>query len=510
MTETLEAVSLERWVTDHGPLARAVALTVALKTAVAASQMDASELAANIGSLNARCVRRHPESGWTWYPVPDPQAATSIGDVDIIERIGAILFRALTSHPLEDAFASEQTIREQLRRHLPSLPAAVADITAGAIGVRRRHGMTLAAFAGDLRRAIGVQPTAQRSRLWQVPFASTVAGAIGLALMLWAWTASRGADRIEPHGLSGEETALLDVLSEAASTLAVIGEHTVAIQHYEQIARLWRTRLPRDDARIAWSLAHEAWVRGLDGDLLTAEQLFVDAPSWLSAQLGDSHPYTRTSQLLLSAVIDAHKAGGDPSALQQRARTATTRLLGDSIRASDLAPGIPAPPGTLAHVAPNPAEREGFRVGPDGSFYTLLSSVQRLVAGRDGWRLHAVVTDSCRATLDIGAVPRRIAMNAARRRDGRWEVGVSGLVPPPTIVAAAGDRVSFSVIASADGVVDLHVGEDSRSARVDMTAPLAAPPHALQFHQDRADGCRVVWLEIPFPWQPASTRPAQP
>ena len=59
---------------------------------------------------------------------------------------------------------------------------------------------------------------------------------------------------------------------------------------------------------------------------------------------------------------------------------------GDLLRGTPIEPArldpFPVPAGLLAHVAPNPPEREGFRRLPGGQFGVPLTSTQRYMAGK--------------------------------------------------------------------------------------------------------------------------------
>jgi hypothetical protein len=243
-------------------------------------------------------------------------------------------------------------------------------------------------------------------------------------------------------------------------------------------------------------------VRTLAGDRLTTEQLLKN-PSALGSALGDAHPYTRAVRLLLAATLEARRAAADASALRDQAEMAGRALIAVT---GDLTPGVPAPPGVVAHLAPNPPEREGFRRRPDGSFFTPLTSTQRLLAGRDGWRLHVIVSGTCRASIVIGNVPHLIALHASRSADGSWETRVGGTAPPQTMRLEAAERPRISVVADGAGGVEVRWPEGRVTPlRMDHEAVAPDPPYSMTFSGDNgAAGCDLVWLEIPFPLEPRS------
>lgn len=497
----LEGARLDEWIAAHGALWPADAFVVALDICARASWLTDAELADVIGSLNAAGITRRQQGGWSWVPTPAGSAAPSVPDTEVVERIGAILFYCLTAQPLAYPFEGEPALRARLRSLRPELPAVMADLTVEALSARRSAGLTSAAFARALRQTLGIerQSATNRSRRSIGVFGSA---AVALAVLGLLWTARPGDDeRIGGHGLTRRETTLLDISNETAQTFALIDEHTAAIQLYQEIPRLWRTRVVPDDPRVAWNEAHEAWVRTVAGDRLTTEQLLENKPLWLAAQLGERHPYTRASRLALAATLDARGATAQAAALRVQAERATRDLFQDTGLAPDELDDGPVPPGVLAHVAPNDAEREGFRRRADGTFFVPVTSAQRLIAGRDGWRLHLVAAGRCRASFVAGADPRRITVNAARGSDGHWQVRIEGTTPAMTLNGAAAERLGISLAARGGGVVDARVGgRETQSAALDTAAAPPDPPYSLEFDGERGEpGCAVVWLEIAFP-----------
>ncbi len=131
------AITLSNWVTDHGPLWPDAALVVALQACAQASQMTDPELGAVIGSLNATWVVRRSTGGWEWRPTRAAAAAAGTTDADVIERLGALLFYALTGRPVADALAEASTVQTRLRNQRPDLTPAVADLVIRALSTRQ-------------------------------------------------------------------------------------------------------------------------------------------------------------------------------------------------------------------------------------------------------------------------------------------------------------------------------------------------------------------------------------
>lgn len=496
-----EGARLDEWIAAHGALWPSDAFVVALDVCARASWLTDRQLGDVIGSLNPAAFARGQQGEWSWRPA-STGLAQAVPDAEVIERLGALLFYCLTGHPLEYPLQGETALRSRLRTLRPGLPPGVADLTVAALLARRRPGLTLAAFAQDLRQTLGIerQPGTIRSS-GRMRFLAATAVALAATLVVW-WMARPAYDeRIEGHGLTRRETTLLDISTETAQNFALVHEHTAAIQLYQEIARLWRTRVAPDDPRVAWNEANEAWVRTLAGDRLTTEQLLENKPSWFAAQFGEGHPYTRALRLALAATLDARGATDQAATLRGLVEHAT----GDLFRDTGLAPheldDAPVPPGVFAHVAPNDAEREGFRRQADGTFFVPLTSTERRIAGRDGWRLHLVAVGTCRASFVAGADPRRITVNAARGSDSRWQVRIEGITPAITLHGAAATRLGASLVARGGGVLDARVGEhDIQSAAIDRAASLPSPPYSLAFDGEHGDtDCAVVWLEIPFP-----------
>ena len=221
-------------------------------------------------------------------------------------------------------------------------------------------------------------------------------------------------------------------------------------------------------------------------------------PQQVGGLLGNAEPL---------ATLEARGASAEATALRQEAARATRTLFDGTALGPDLLEDLPAPPGVVAHMAPNEAVREGFRQRRDGSFFTPLTSIQRWLAARNGWRLHVVATAPCRASVVVGDDARHVRVHASRAADGGWEVGIEGTAPPMTLRLAAAEKVGVSVVADAAGGVRARAGDAERTSVVDVAAAPPQPPYGLHFSEGPGPGgCQVVWLEIPFPWDAAVAR----
>ena len=512
-----ETVRLDEWISRHGPMWPAAALVMILDACSTASRLDARVLRTVIGSLNAAGVTRRP-GGWTWVPVPTESDAHAVSDHEIVERLGAILFLALSGEARVDLFSTEPAWRTMLRTARPELSTAIVDLTLGALSVRRRRSLTLAVFARDVRQALGVERHPE-PRIRRMTFA---AGAV-MAATLFAggawWSLTESRDRVGTNGLTTRETIRQDIIYELATTNALSDEHTTAIGLYDLWGQLWRARQSPDDPRVIWALAHGAWVRTLAGDQFTAEQLLGDAPDWLSRELGDQHPYTRAARLALAGTLAARGANQEAALLRERTTGAMRTLFQPAATDDDFLPGIPAPPGVIAHVSPNAPEREGFREQRDGGYIAPLTSIQRLIAGRDGWRLHLLATGACRTSVVVGNVPRRITVDILRSSDNQWQVRIEGATSPATLVGVPADSLHVSLVADKAGSLIVKSREETRLLAIDEKGDPANQPYALTFESGPstasdngpvASGCAVVWLEIRFPYQPGAKVTAPP
>jgi hypothetical protein len=492
--------TLEEWISMHGPLWPAAALALALETGARASRLPEHELRRVIGSLNASAVTRRAHGGWSWMPIPVGSAkAQTVTDAEIVERIGAMMFHALAGQPPSDPFASEHALRARLRTLRPDLSAALVDLSVHAIAVRQRERPSLATFVHDVRQVLGIEHGSEhRDSRRRLTFAGSAVVALVVVSGLW-WTLASGLeDRLGTHGLSRRETVQVDVTAEAAETFALIDEHTAAIQLYRYLGQVWRARVSPDDPRMAWNVAHEAWVRTLAGDRFTAEQLLVDMPDWLARALGDGHPYTRAVRLALADTLNARGAVAEAALLRDQAAKATHDLLRDAVEVPN---EVPEPPGVIAHVASNRPEQEGFRAGTGGSFFAPMTSAGRWLAGRNGWRLHLVAEATCRATFVAGSVPRAVVAAASRAADGSWQIVIEGTAPALMLRRARTESIHVALAADATGTVQVRLGDQLvHRTVIDTTKALATPPYALAFDEAPAGrGCAVVWLEIPFP-----------
>lgn len=499
-TLTRQTVRLDEWVAQCGPIWPASALVIVLDACASASRRDDRELGAVIGSLNTAGITRGRHGAWSWMPAMAGGTLGRVSDRDVIERLGAILFHALTGQAIDDPFADEQALRSRLRALRPELPAAVADLTVGALAVRRARGATLTAFARDVRQVLGVERQADRhTRRRTRLLGATLVLLAGLSAVSWM-TVRGNQTRLEPHGLTRDETAVHEIATEVAAAYALANEHTAAIQLYQELQRVWSGRAPIDDPRLSWTRAHEAWVRLLTGDRFTARQLLEGLPDWLTRELGERHPYTRAVKLSLSHTIDPQGSDAEAASLRDEAERATSDLVRGVLRESDLLAEIPYAPGVVAHLAPNAPEREGFRRSTDGSFVAMLTSMQRLIAGRNGWRLHVVASGACRAWVVVGTAPRLVSLRAERAGDKTWRVIIEGTQPAVTLRRAGAGDVGVSLAADGSGSLTATLASETRALRIDATAPTPVPPYGLGFSGDGgAKGCHVVWLELPVP-----------
>ena len=495
-----ETVALGAWIDQHGPLSPASAFLLALQVCARVSRVSHRQLGRAVQALRITHVYRGARGEWVWTPALDHASPSRVvTDTEIIERIGSLLWHSLTGQPVTDPYAGDDVLRTTMRALRPDVAAVLVDVVVRAVAARTRPPRTLSAVAGDIRQALGLEAAAPR-RTWSRAPRLAASAAVAL-LAATAWTAGTTAsDRMEAHGLTHRETELMDVIEETAQGLAVIDEHTAAIQEFQGIGERLRTRIAPEDPRIVWNWAHEAWVRHLAGDRLTTEQLLTGAPDWLARDLGDAHPYTRAARLALAAVLDGRGAAAEATALRTRADAATRQLLKQQVAA--VLPGVPMAPGVVAHVFPNSPFPEGFRLDAGGRYFAPLTSVQRLNAEKFGWRLHIVARDTCDVAAVVGNQPRRVAA-AVVRTAGGWEMRIDGVTPALVLHGAPADTAVVSISANSSGDVTASSATENASGRLGPASSTLAPPHALTFEQGgRADACSVVWLEIPIPFAP--------
>lgn len=485
---------LDRWLSAHGPLPYAEALVLALRVCSRVSSMSHGRAAATLPSLRSSAVERRVQEGWTWAPEPG-RPATTVDDAEVLERVGALLYECLSGESLPAWRAHEAEIAGRLRTSAPGVPSSVVELTARACVARGHGGASLTAFAEDVRAALGV--ARRRAGLGRGARAGIVLAAAALATTMLVAAFSQREAPVASHGLTADETTLIDIKTESADYLAAIGEHTAALQELQDVERVWAHRVALGDPRLAWSRARQAWVRGLAGDRLTAEQLLEPYRVTLRSVLGDAHPYARALGLDLADVVEARGVADQAAAL----RAEGARALSQTVRSPALSwepAGAPWPPHVLAHAAPNVPEREGFRHAPEGGYRAPLTSTQRLLAALDGWRLHVRALAECHVSVVVGADPRSISVAALRAADGTWTTRLAGTAPVLEISSPASDSVGLTVSASRGGEIAVqHADGTRRETRVDEGAPPPAPPYALTFSSRRdAAGCAVVWWEI--------------
>lgn len=503
------AERLDQWLAQHGPLAVPAALLLVLDVCEQISRMGRSTRRAVLRSLHPSFVVRTSTGGWRWRPQMERPSRSGAGDTEVVEKMGRVLYHALTGEPLGDAPVASRNLGDRVRRIRRDVPADVIEITADALALSRGH-KGIATFARELSQALGAGQHVGARRTRRA--ATVLGGVVTIALAAAWWVGIPNRDSlIREHGLTDDETIWHDTVSDAAQTFAITDEHTVAIQQYQALARFWRERLKPDDPWLAWNETQEAWVRTLSGDQLTAEQLLENSPGWLAAELGDTHPYVRTARLALAAALDARGATAEAAAMRSEAARATRALFdSDDHR---VWPGVPGAPGVLAHVAPNPPEREGFRPLRGGGYFLSLTSVQRMLAeqGGRGWQLHVLATGACHVAVETGVTPRRLAIDTVRKTDGTWDVRIDGATAADPLTASAAGDLVISIVGGAAGRLDVKVGNGAIiPLKADRAVGILPPPYGLTFRDAPGNtGCKVVWLEIQFATAPTSA-PVEP
>ena len=421
---------LDQWLSAHGPLSLQVALVLAIRVCARAAAMADAELAASLPSLHAGGIGRRDSEGWVWMPARSASLRRAVPDEEVIEQVGVLLAECLAGQFLGRRLASGDAVLSWLRARKPDLLPAVAELTAQAVSARSGAGASLAAFADELRAALGTtRRKTHVGRRWAVAGSLVVLAALTAAGASWVPGGWREAPR-DPDGLTADETTAFTIATESTDLLAVIDEHTAAVQELIELERLWLSRASIADPRLAWIRARQAWVRQLAGDRITAEQLLEPLPLQLEAGLGRGHPYTRAVRLQLASILDARGAREAAAGLRSDANRGTAELLGQPAQPASATTDTPWPPYVVAHVAPNIPTREGFQHDPrTGTLFMPLTSTQRLLAGRNGWRLRVRAEGACRVSLVAGADPRGIAVAAEPSAGGAWNVRIDGVVP---------------------------------------------------------------------------------
>jgi hypothetical protein len=539
------STTLDHWIAAHGPLSVSAAAVVGLHLCSRASTMADTDLRAAAPQLGSSAIRRARDGEWEWKPAilagaarvvpsaPQRFRARLPDDAEIVERIGAVLFEAVTGQPLSGRFADDEAVRLQLRQLRADLPPAFSDLVVGAASARRGRRLSLEQMAEELRRVLGVhaRPDARpdRRRLLLAGAALAVLAALAAASLR-----SGEGNRADGWGLTPHETVVSDISLEQVHHLALTDEHTRSLQQLQDLERLWRRRLAAQDPRLTMNLMAQAWVQFLRGDLLTAEQLVVAAPASLARGLGDAHPYTRLAHLQLATVLEARRASEEAAEHRAAAERALSVLLGPREVRAPAVPtatetrgigesrGMPSPIDVRAHVSPNAPELEGFRRAGEGGYGVLLTSTQRWLADRDGARLVLRATGECRASIDVGRDPRRLAVSAERGADRRWRVSVEGTSPAvildvasPVAAARGGEGLQSAeevvVVLTYGRAGNVRVavhgglsrgmttveadGPRTQDASIDRARPAPEPPYGLSFGPD-AGACSLVWWEI--------------
>jgi hypothetical protein len=472
-------------------LAASSALIVARQVCADASALDEHDLTRSTASLASANIVRHSSGEWRWRPVASSSLDRRPTDNEIAGRAGAILFECLTATPLPDYLPEPGVVNARLRDHRPDLPQPIVNLTARLSSARSMARITLEEVADDLQRAIGTKLPEVRSsagRRWAAGAALVLS-----VLALWRAADSRNDVVIASHGLTRHETMVHDLAVETADYLALADEHTMALDHLKELERLWRERVPAEDARFGLNYLRQGWVRAEAGDFLTAEQMFLSGPGLVGRALGTDHPYVRAARLNLAVALD--RRGAAEAAREQRAAAHATaaRLLPIEAANSLEAGAGPPMPGVLAHLEPNPPEREGFRLDSSGGYRAPLTSSALLLAGRNGWRLHVRATDTCRVAVDAGSAPHRFKVSV-RPQDDSWHMKVDGVSPGVDLgsMSSADGKAAVTVDATHAGEVRVLVsGRQTTVGAVDSGA-VSNPPYGLTF----AGGCSLVWWEV--------------
>jgi hypothetical protein len=488
------APSLSAWVAAHGPLAASPALIVARQICADASALDEADLARSTASLTSANVLRQSNGEWRWRPVASSSLDRRPTDNEIAGRAGAIMFECLTATTLSDYLPEPGVVIARLRDHRPDLPQSIVNVTARLSSARSMPRIRLEDVADDLQRAIGTKGPEVRSstgRRW------AAAGVLILtAVAIWRTASPPNDVATLSHGLTRHETVVHDLAVESADYLAMSEEHTRALDRLKELERLWRERVPAEDARVGLNFLRQGWVRAEAEDFLTAEQMFQGGPGLLARALGSDHPYVRAARMNLAVALD--RRGATEAAREQRAAAHATaaRLLPNETADALEAGAGPPMPGVLAHLEPNPPEREGFRLDSSGGYRAPLTSAALFLAGRDGWRLHVAATGACHVTVDSGADPHRLEVRVHRQDDG-WRVSVDGIRPSVELGVGSPDgKATVTVDTAPTGEVSVVAGSQVHRAAIESDA-VSNPPYALTFAGAQGhQGCALVWWEV--------------
>ena len=496
--EVIGGTTLAEALGRHGPLAAPSALVVAQQLCADASSMESARLRRCLGSLRTAHIVRTAEGSWRWQPAAGAALDRPPRDTDVAGRIGAVLFECLTVSAVGEDFLDGGRLRARLREHRPDLALAVIDVTVRLVTAPGSRRITLEGVALELQHALGakvVRGDAHRLTPWVGVLALMVVGLVG---GLWAMRTPGDDPEVGSHGLSAQETARIDLLTESADRWTMNREFIAAFLQLDDVTRIWQTRVDADDPRVAGVLLRHAWARRERGDLLTTEQVLTTGLGPLERALGATHPYVRAVRLNLADVLE--RRGATHLAVEQRfvAAAASRQLLPLPVATMLEASGGPPGPGVLAHLAPKAPELESFRLVANGAWFAPLTSTARWLAERNGWRLHVAATGACRASVDVGPEAQRLELDVRRADDG-WRVIVNGVRPPVDVdISGPADRqAAISVWVTPDRDVRV-IRPDGTTTHAELTSDAAAnPPYGLTFVGARPDeGCSLVWWEV--------------
>jgi hypothetical protein len=153
----------------------------------------------------------------------------------------------------------------------------------------------------------------------------------------------------------------------------------------------------------------------------------------------------------------------------------------------------------LAHLAPNPPAREGFRQSIDAG--VLRPADEHSAFIQRARRLAA----TCRrqrhvpSSVVIGNAPRLIVVTANQAEDKSWRIAIGGTAPAMALHGRAGDTVALSLIADGSGAVGIAWPRSNRLGR-HRYRRAAAHSAVTRWPSPAAPmdpGCDLVWLENP-------------